>query len=67
MEKYRINEFASRISKSVQTVPRWEREGKVVARRHVSGHRYFDELDNGERLGGNGGYLQWPILRNAKV
>jgi predicted site-specific integrase-resolvase len=45
MEKYRINEFASRKGKSVQAVRRWEREGKFVAKRHVSGHRYFDESD----------------------
>jgi len=40
---YRINEFAKRIGWSVQTVRRWEREGKLQAKRFASGQRYFDE------------------------
>ncbi|MDA8383555.1 MAG: IS607 family transposase [Betaproteobacteria bacterium] len=42
---YRINEFARRIGRSTSTVRRWEREGKIVAKRLPSGHRYFDESD----------------------
>ncbi|MBK1656225.1 IS607 family transposase [Allochromatium vinosum] len=42
---YRINEFAKRIGKAPSTLQRWEREGKLVAKRHPSGHRYFDEAD----------------------
>lgn len=42
---YRINEFAKRVGRSVQTVRRWEKEGKLVAKRLPSGHRYFDESD----------------------
>ena len=42
---YRINEFAKRIGKAPSTIRRWEREGKLVAKRHPSGHRYFDEAD----------------------
>lgn len=42
---YRINEFAKRIGRSTATVRRWEREGKIVAKRLPSGHRYFDESD----------------------
>lgn len=42
---YRINEFAKRIGKAPSTIRRWEREGKLVAKRHPSGHRYFDETD----------------------
>ncbi|AFL75353.1 IS607 family transposase [Thiocystis violascens] len=42
---YRINEFAKRIGKAPSTLRRWEREGKLVAKRHPSGHRYFDETD----------------------
>lgn len=50
--KYRINEFAKRIGRSVQTIRRWEREGKLTARRLPSGHRYFDESDVRLMLGG---------------
>lgn len=42
---YRIKEFAKRVGCSASTVRRWEREGKIVAKRHPSGQRYFDESD----------------------
>lgn len=50
---YRIKEFAQRIGKSVDTVRRWEREGKITPKRHPSGHRYFDESDVRTMLGGH--------------
>ena len=49
---YRINEFASRIGRSTQTVRRWEREGKITAKRLPSGQRYFDESDVRAIMGG---------------
>jgi predicted site-specific integrase-resolvase len=49
--KYRIKEFAKRIGKSADTVRRWEREGKLKAKRHPSGQRYFDESDVRQILG----------------
>lgn len=49
---YGIGEFAKRIGRSVQTVRRWEREGKLTAKRRPSGHRYFDESDVRAMLGG---------------
>lgn len=49
---YRINEFAKRIGRSVQTVRRWEREGKLIAKRLPSGQRYFDESDVRALMGG---------------
>jgi predicted site-specific integrase-resolvase len=42
---YRIHEFAQRIGRSPSTVRRWEYEGRIVAKRLSSGHRYFDESD----------------------
>lgn len=49
---YQINEFAKRIGRSVQTVRRWEREGKLTAKRLPSGQRYFDESDVRSLMGG---------------
>ena len=49
---YSIGEFAKRIGRSVQTVRRWEREGKLIAKRLPSGHRYFDESDVRRMMGG---------------
>lgn len=49
---YRINEFAKRIGRSVQTVRRWEREGKLTAKRLPSGQRTFDESDVRALMGG---------------
>jgi len=45
IRNYRINEFAKRVGRSVQTVRRWEKEGKLTAKRLPSGHRYFNESD----------------------
>ena len=42
---YRINEFAARIGKSAQTLRRWDETGILKAKRHPSGHRYYDESD----------------------
>ncbi|QEP42502.1 IS607 family transposase [Ectothiorhodospiraceae bacterium BW-2] len=50
--RYSIGEFAKRIGRSVQTVRRWEREGKLQSKRLPSGHRYFDESDVRLMLGG---------------
>jgi len=48
---YSINEFAKRVGCSVQTVRRWEKRGKLTAKRLPSGHRYFDESDVRALLG----------------
>jgi len=42
---YRISEFAKRIGKSSRTLRRWDESGILVAKRHPSGHRYYDESD----------------------
>ena len=52
---YRINEFAKRVGRATSTVRRWEREGKLTAKRLPSGHRYFDESDVRDVLGGTPG------------
>lgn len=51
-KQYRINEFAARVGRATSTVRRWEREGKLTAKRMPSGHRYFDESDVRALLGG---------------
>ena len=51
-QQYRINEFAARIGRSTSTIRRWESEGKLIAKRLPSGHRYFDESDVRAILGG---------------
>ncbi|MHB8255284.1 MAG: IS607 family transposase [Acidiferrobacter sp.] len=48
---YSMGEFAKRIGRSAQTVRRWEREGKLVAKRLPSGHRTFDESDVRHMMG----------------
>jgi putative resolvase len=46
MDKYyRVSEFAERIGKSSSTLRRWDREGRLVARRTPSGHRYYSNED----------------------
>jgi predicted site-specific integrase-resolvase len=38
---YRPNEFAKLIGKSVQTLQRWDREGKLKAKRSFTNRRYY--------------------------
>jgi putative resolvase len=42
---FRIGEFAERVGRSVNTVRRWEAEGRITVRRTASGQRYFDDTD----------------------
>jgi len=46
-----VKEFAERIGKSAKTLRRWDREGKLPAKRSVGGHRYYDESDVRKALG----------------
>jgi len=52
MEKiYRVKEFARMVGKSPSTVRRWDREGRLVSKRSIGGHRYYDENDVKKALG----------------
>lgn len=42
---YRIGEFAKRINRSASTDRRWEREGRITAKRTATGQRYFDDSE----------------------
>jgi putative resolvase len=48
---YRVKEFAERIRKSPDTLRRWDKEGKLPAKRSAGGHRYYDESDVRKALG----------------
>ncbi len=38
---YRPNQFAKLVGKSVQTLQRWDREGKLKAKRSITNRRYY--------------------------
>jgi predicted site-specific integrase-resolvase len=42
---YKPNEFAKKLNISVKTLHRWDRDGKLPAKRTLSGHRYYTEED----------------------
>lgn len=42
---YSVTTFAKHIGVSVKTLQRWDREGKLPAKRTVSGRRYYSEED----------------------
>lgn len=42
---YRVFEFAQQVGKSASTIRRWDREGRLVAKRGPGGQRYYDESD----------------------
>jgi predicted site-specific integrase-resolvase len=48
---YRIGKFAKRVGRSISTLRRWDASGEFVAKKHSSGHRYYDESDVRRLLG----------------
>ena len=40
-----VAQFAKQVGVSVKTLQRWDREGRLKAKRTVSGRRYYDEAD----------------------
>jgi len=42
---YSVAQFAKQVGVSVKTLQRWDREGRLKAKRTVSGRRYYDEAD----------------------
>lgn len=42
---YTISQFAKKVNKGLSTLRRWDSDGKLVAKRSMSGHRYYDESD----------------------
>lgn len=61
MHMYTVGEFAKRIGVAVHTVQRWDREGRLTARRTLSNRRYYTEEDvahvldhPGDQLDGDG-------------
>jgi predicted site-specific integrase-resolvase len=51
MKRYTIGEFGKKVNKSPITLRRWDREGRLVAKRTLSGHRYYEESDIFHALG----------------
>lgn len=50
---YSVGKFAKKIGKSVKTIQRWDRDGKLVASRTPTGRRYYTEDQYFEYLGQN--------------
>lgn len=48
---YTIGEFAKRIGVAVHTIQRWDREGRLPARRTLTNRRYYTEEDVATALG----------------
>lgn len=42
---FRIGEFAVKIGRSASTARRWEAQGRIKARRSLSGQRFFTDAD----------------------
>lgn len=47
---YSVTQFAHQVGVSVKTLQRWDREGRLKAKRTVSGRRYYDEADRATAL-----------------
>jgi len=48
---YTIGEFAKRVGVTVHTLQRWDREGRLKARRAVNNRRYYTDNDLAIALG----------------
>jgi putative resolvase len=42
---YSVAQFAKQVEVSVKTLQGWDREGRLIAKRTVTGRRYYDEAD----------------------
>jgi len=42
---YTISQFAKKVNVSASTLRRWDKSGELKAKKHKSGHRYYDESD----------------------
>ena len=42
---YSVAQFAKQVGVSVKTLQRWDREGRLIAKRTVTGRRYYGEAD----------------------
>src|SRR5260370_8657408 len=42
---YSVAQFAKQVGVSVKTLQRWDREGRLTAKRTLSGRRYYNEAD----------------------
>jgi putative resolvase len=48
---YNISQFAKKVGVTVKTLQRWDREGRLVARRTITNRRYYTDEDLGWVLG----------------
>jgi putative resolvase len=44
-KKYKPHEFAEKLGVSTKTLRRWDACGKLIAKRTLSNHRYYDDTD----------------------
>jgi putative resolvase len=51
MDVYTTSEFAKRVGVTVHTVQRWDREGRLVAKRTHTNRRYYTDEDVAQVLG----------------
>ncbi len=45
MNTYRPHQFAALVGVHVKTLQRWDREGRLVPARTISGHRFYTDAD----------------------
>jgi putative resolvase len=48
---YNISQFAKKVGVAVKTLQRWDREGRLIARRTLTNRRYYTDDDLAVALG----------------
>lgn len=48
---FTTGQFAKAVGRCVKTVQAWDREGRLTARRTISGRRYYTQADIDKALG----------------
>ena len=48
---YNISQFAKKVGVAVKTLQRWDREGRLIARRTLTNRRYYTDEDLARALG----------------
>jgi predicted site-specific integrase-resolvase len=59
---YTVSDFAARVGVTVHTLQRWDREGRLTAKRTVSNRRYYTEEDVAKALG-----IEQPVAHRKTI
>jgi predicted site-specific integrase-resolvase len=67
MKQYKLDEFAKKVNRTINTLRSWDKSGKLPAKRTLTGQRYYTENDYHAVLGIRVPETQRKIVVYARV